>query len=88
MEGLMLNPSTQEAEAEAEAEAGEPLGLTLAWSTEQVPGKPGLWGEREKPNTKLFMFVCVQMPKLQTVVSCLWGLGTEPWVLCKSNKCS
>ena len=35
-----FNPSTQE--AEAEAEAGRSLSSRPAWSTEQVPGQPGL----------------------------------------------
>jgi hypothetical protein len=37
-----FNPSTQE------AEAGGSLSLRPAWSTEQVPGQPGLFQKKPK----------------------------------------
>ena len=58
--GNAFNPSTQE------AETGRSLSLRLAWSTEQVPGEPGIHREnvsQNKQTSKIFylfiyLFIC------------------------------
>jgi hypothetical protein len=46
----VINPSTWE--AEAEAEAGRSLEFEASWSTEQVPGQPGLHSATLSPKNK------------------------------------
>jgi hypothetical protein len=54
-----FNPCTQE------SETGRSLSLRLAWSTEQIPGEPGLHKEKtcleetNKQRNNLYVYICI-----------------------------